>query len=182
MAYVDRSGNVPSAFWPAALAVLCLALWYTVPWMVTSVTAGIAAVLVLSLGFLSPVFGLVALLVITPFQPFIDFYAPSLGSVYAGAALRDGLLVVISLRWILSRWFSEAAPQLTIPEKVALLYLILAIVWIPIAPSFAGALVGYRNMVGFIVLLFVAAKAMSVRDRSAVLLKCFSSLPSVRPW
>ncbi|MGB9071631.1 MAG: hypothetical protein WCC22_03095 [Terriglobales bacterium] len=141
--------------------------------MVTSVTAGIAAVLVLSLGFLSPVFGLVALLVITPFQPFIDFYAPSLGSVYAGAALRDGLLVVISLRWILSRWFSEAAPQLTIPEKVALLYLILAIVWIPIAPSFAGALVGYRNMVGFIVLLFVAAKAMSVRDRSAVLLKVF---------
>jgi hypothetical protein len=122
----------------------------------------LAVTVVLASVFMPPVFGLAGLLAITPFQPFLDFYLPSVGSLYAGSVLRDVLLVMVSLQWLLRRLFtSQGKRSWSTVEKLALGYMVLLAIWIPAAPSFAGGLFGYRNLVGFIFLMFAASEIKS---------------------
>ena len=166
--------RAPSILWPLGIATMLLAGWYLAPGALKLSTAVITAGLILTMGFSSPVFGLAALLVITPFQPFIDFYVPHLGSVYAGAAIRDGLLVAIALAWVVRRVFPrEPARELMLPEKLSLAYLGVLAVWVIPAPVFVGGLVGYRNLAGFLILLVVAAEVCTSPDRRSLLLRVF---------
>jgi hypothetical protein len=166
--------GAPSIFWPFATTTLLLGAWFLAPGLLKLGAGVIAVGLILTLGFFSPVFGLAALLVITPFQPFIDFYAPSLGSVYAGAGMRDGLLVAIALAWIARRLLPQRPlRELLLPEKLALAYLGVLAVWVIPAPVFAGGLVGYRNLAGFLILLVVASEVCTSPDRRLLLLRVF---------
>ncbi len=166
--------RVPSIFWPLSIATGLVAGWYLAPGAVKLGAGVIAAGLILILGFSYPIFGLAALLVITPFQPFIDFYAPHLGSVYAGAAMRDGLLVAMALAWLVRRIFRcEPERELMLSEKLTLAYLGVLAVWIVPAPVFAGGLVGYRNLSGFLILLVVASEVCTSAERRALLLRVF---------
>jgi hypothetical protein len=169
-----RLEKTSSIFGPLSIATALFAGWYLAPEMMKVGAGAIAAAVILVLGFSSPVFGLAALLVITPFQPFVDFYAPHLGSVYAGAAMRDGLLAAIALAWIVRRIFPrEPARELMLPEKLALAYLGVLAVWIVPAPSFAGGLVGYRNLSGFLILLLVTSEVCVSQERRTFLLRVF---------
>jgi len=166
--------KVPSIFWPLALATVLACGWYLAPGAVKLSAGAIAAGLILILGFCSPVFGLAALLVITPFQPFIDFYAPHLGSIYAGAALRDGLLAAMAVAWVARRVLPrEPARAMMLPEKLALAYLGVLALWIVPAPVFTGGLVGYRNLSGFLILFLVASEVCISQDQRTLLLRVF---------
>jgi hypothetical protein len=169
-----RLEKAPSVFGPLSIATFLLAGWYLAPGAMKLGAGAICAGAILILGFWSPIFALAALLVITPFQPFIDFYAPHIGSVYAGAALRDALLAAVALAWVLRRVFRrEPARELLLPEKLALAYLGVLAVWVIPAPVFAGGLVGYRNMAGFLILLLVASEVCVSQERRALLLRVF---------
>lgn len=169
-----RLQRAPSFVWPLGIATLMLAAWYVASGAVKLTVGAIGVGLILILGFSSPVFGLAALLAITPFQPFVDFYAPSLGSVYAGAAMRDGLLVAMAVAWLARRIFpNQPARELSLPEKLVLAYLYVLAVWVIPAPVFAGGLVGYRNMAGFLILLVVASEACVSPGRRDLLLRVF---------
>jgi len=166
--------RAPSVFGPLAMMALLLGLWYAAPGIMKLSAEAFVAGLILMLGYFSPVFALAALLVITPFQPFIDFYAPSLGSVYAGAAMRDGLLMAISLGWVLRRLVPHRPlRELLLSEKLALAYLVLLVVWIPLSPVFVGGLVAYRNLAGFLILLLTSSEASTSPDRRSLLLRVF---------
>lgn len=174
MSHALRVQGAPSIFWPLATTALLLGVWYLAPGSLRLGAGVIAAGLILTLGFFSPVFGLAALLIITPFQPFIDFYAPSLGSVYAGAAMRDGLLVAITLAWVFRRLMPHRpSRELLLSEKLALAYLGVLAVWVIPAPVFVGGLVGYRNLAGFLILLVVASEVGTSPDRRSLLLRVF---------
>jgi len=162
MASLAKLQKVPSPYWPVATATLLLSLWYAAPGVLKSGAGALAIGAILASVFMPPVFGLAGLLAITPFQPFLDFYLPSVGSLYAGSVLRDALLVIVSLQWLLRRLFTsqEKRPWST-AEKLALVYLALLAIWIPAAPSFAGGLFGYRNLAGFMVLMFAASEIKS---------------------
>src|SRR6266700_3570364 len=122
-ASLSRIPKLPTAFWPACTAIFLQTWWFVSPASMKFTVAGIAALLILFAGFRFPTFGLATLLTITPFQPFLDYYCPSLGSLYAGAAMRDGLLVIVSLRWAADRWFSDRESRLDNPQKMVLLYM-----------------------------------------------------------
>jgi O-antigen ligase/polysaccharide polymerase Wzy-like membrane protein len=170
MASVAKLHRIPSPYWPVATATFLLGLWYASPSVLKSGMGGLVMSAILASIFLPPAFGLMALLAITPFQPFLDFYLPSLGTLYAGSVLRDALLVVVSLQWLLRRLFTsqEKRPWST-AEKLALVYLAMLAIWIPAAPSFAGGLFGYRNLAGFIFLMFAASEIKTQTWRLVVI-------------
>jgi hypothetical protein len=174
MSQTVKLEGAASILWPLSIATAAVAGWYLAPGAVKLSVGALTAGLILVRGYWSPVFGLAALLIITPFQPFIDFYAPSLASLYAGAVLRDGLLVAITLAWVFRRVLPrKPLRELLLTEKLALAYLGVLAVWVIPAPVFVGGLVGYRNLAGFLMLLVVASEVGASRQRRDLLLRVF---------
>lgn len=146
---------------------ILLTLAFTAPSAVIWVVALALAGVVFGSALLSPFFGLAALLFVTAFQTFIDFYLPHTGNVFAGAMLRDGLLITVFMRWAIGRYLliRQRAP-LSLGEQLAIGYMVLLAFWIPAAPVLVAGVTGYRNLAGFVVLLLVAADhGLSSRQR-----------------
>ena len=118
----------------------------------------------------SPYLGLLLSVGFLPFHPFASFYLPSLGSVWMGAAIRDGLAGAVLLGWLIHRRF-KADRRLTGSEKFALVYVFLLALYIPASPVLEGALAAFRNLAGYIILMTVAADTINTPKRlRAVLL------------
>jgi hypothetical protein len=142
----------------AAFTAVLLVLAFTAPTALGWLGAAVAVGLLFGAAWMSPVFGVAVLVVVTAFQTFIDFYLPHSGSIWAGAIIRDALLITIFVRWLAGRYLLVArrAP-LSRTEKLAIAYVVLLAFWIPSAPVLAGAVTEYRNLAAFMVLLLVAA-------------------------
>jgi hypothetical protein len=126
----------------------------------------ITAISILFVSFLKPFIGLLLLLGFIPFQSFFNFFLPPIGTVWMGAAIRDGLAAAVVLGWLFRKLRrKEAFSALSWAEKWAIIYMCVVAFYIPAAPVLEGGLVGFRNMVGYVVLFVISADVVDTQRR-----------------
>lgn len=152
----------------SVLAVVFVSAWLAVwPNSMLPVFGFLLAGGGLVVAILSPFSVLLVLLgLVLPFQPFINFYFPAVGGVWMGAIARDGLAGLLVVGWLAGRLHRRGHfPPLIPVEKMALLYVAVMALYIPAAPSLEGALTGFRNLAGYIILMLVASDTINTAKR-----------------
>lgn len=162
------SRPVPSILPPAVAVVVCGFLCF--PVLLLSLGAIVASLWLVFVIVRSTFAGLVLLLAIVPFITFLDFYLPATGFARFGALLRDilTLLTIIVCFYIRIRNERGNLPLLFI-EKLAIWYFLLVLLFIPAAPSTASAVISFRDMSLYVLLMVVASQVVTTRKRLRIL-------------
>jgi hypothetical protein len=166
MTHSLKLAHPSSIVWPVATAMLFGGTFLYFPGFAAAFSAIVGGASLAVVTVVSPFAGLLTLLTIIPFQVFLDFYFPAMGSIFFGAALRDVVTGLLLLGYALHKMRKRTpAAQLQFPEKLALAYVLLVSFFIPLAPVLAGALVAFRNLALYVCLMLVAAEFVTTRHR-----------------
>lgn len=159
-------GGALHAVFPIVAAVVSVVMFLWTPLAVIGVVAVVAGCFAVIAVMQSPFVGLLLLLGIVPFQPFLDFYLPGIGATRFGALLRDGLTILIVFSFVYSRIRDgHKSIRLEFLENLAIGYVVLMLLFVPLAPSLEGGLVGFRNLAFFVILMVIAALTVNTPER-----------------
>ncbi|MEK7347465.1 MAG: hypothetical protein AABZ94_01200, partial [Candidatus Eisenbacteria bacterium] len=147
----------------ATLLVMAAIVW---PAGTVAVTGVCVALATWATALFAPFSILVLLIAYVPFQTFADFALPPAGSIWMGALIRDALAGMLVLSWMLRRAAGlERNPWTRLPQLAVISYVSVMAVYIPFAASLAGAMISYRNLALYLLLLPASADFVNTKSR-----------------